>query len=558
VKTTPTIDPADWSTIAPHYGALLAEELTPASVAGWLTRWSALQQQVWEFRAGLKRDRARDLRNDAAQRAYARFAEGVFAPFEAANAQLAQRLLALEGYEPPPAQAPMLRYLRATSSLVSPATAAMQAEIEGLASEYSTLVASLAATLGGRELSGADQERLRRDSDPAAREAAWRAQQRPWLENRERLDALFGGLLARRRALARAAGVRDYREYRWRELGRVDYAPDECLRFHDAIEAELVPVVARWNDERRERLGLRALRPWDEAASAERHPLLQPFPDASAFEAGMAPVLAAIDPELGALFERMRAGFLDLGWRPGKLGGGEEWSFPVSKRPYVHLNADGTSEGIWSLLHEMGHAFHDHRTLHHQPLVWGTWYPDEFAELAAMSLALLGGEFLSADRGGPFAPADAGRLTRELARNFIAWPTTGAAIDAFQHWLYAEAPEDVRPADLDARWAELSDRFAPWVDWSGLEAEHTFGWRQHGLVFRMPFYNIAYDLAELGALQVWRNARHDWEGAWRAFRDALALGSTRPLPELFEAAGARLPFERATLRELAAEVDALG
>jgi oligoendopeptidase F len=271
----------------------------------------------------------------------------------------------------------------------------------------------------------------------------------------------------------------------------------------------------------------------------------------------MAPVFAAIDPELGALFERMRAGFLDLGWRPGKLGGGEEWVFPLSKQPYVHLNADGTSTGIWSLLHEMGHAYHDYRTYNHQALLWDSWYPEEFAEIAAMTLALLGGEFLGADRGGPFAPADARRLLRELARNYIEWPTAGAAVDAFQHWLYAEAPEDVRPADLDAKWAELSARFEPWVDWAGLEAERTYGWRQFGLVFRMPFYNIAYELAELGALQVWRNARHDWDGAWRTFRDALALGGTRPLPELYAAAGARLPFDRATLRELAAEVDVL-
>lgn len=552
-----TIDPADWATIAPHYDALLAEALTPADVAGWLARWSDLQQQVWEFRAGLKRDRARDLRDERAQRAYGHFVETVFAPFEAANALLAAKLLALPGYEPPPAQGPMLRYLRATSSVVSPATAAMQAEIDAQTGAYSTRVASLAVALGGQELTGADQERLRRDPDPAAREALWRAQQRPWAEQRAFFDALFLDLLARRRALAGAAGLPDYRAYRWREQGRVDYEPDDCLRFHDAIAAELVPVVARWHDERRSRLGLATLRPWDAVASAERHPLLQPFADAAAFEAGMAPVFAAIDPELHALFERMRAGFLDLGWRPGKLGGGEEWVFPLRKQPYVHLNADGTSEGIWSLLHEMGHAFHDHRTLTHQALMWDAWYPEEFAEFAAMTLALLAGAFLGSDRGGPYAAADARRLTRELARNYIEWPTWGAAVDAFQHWLYAEAPDDVRAADLDAKWAELSQRFAPWVDWTGLEEERSCGWHQLGLVFRMPFYNIAYDLAELGALQVWRNAQQDWGGAWQAFRESLALGNTRPLPDLYAAAGARLPFDRATMRALAGEVEGL-
>jgi len=101
----------------------------------------------------------------------------------------------------------------------------------------------------------------------------------------------------------------------------------------------------------------------------------------------------------------------------------------------------------------------------------------------------------------------------------------------------------------------LSRRFAPWVDWSGLEAEHAAEWHQLGLVFRMPFYNIAYDLAELGAVQIWRNAQRDRPAAWRAFREALALGNTCSLPELFAVAGARLPFEREVLRELAEYVD---
>jgi oligoendopeptidase F len=204
----------------------------------------------------------------------------------------------------------------------------------------------------------------------------------------------------------------------------------------------------------------------------------------------------------------------------------------------------------------MGHAFHDYRTLTHQPLVWDTWYPDEFAECAAMTLALLGGDFLSTERGGCYAPDDAARLIGELLRHYLEWPTWGAMVDAFQHWVYVEAPADVRPADLDAKWVQLSQRFAPWIDWAGLEAEQAAGWHQLGLVFSMPFYNIAYDLAELGAVQIWRNTQQDRPANWQAFREALSLGNTRSLAELFAIAGAQLPFERQILRELAEYVDA--
>ena len=61
-----SLDPSDWTTIAPHYDALLAEHLTPSGVSAWLKRWSDLQQQIWEERAALKRDRARPVERDGA------------------------------------------------------------------------------------------------------------------------------------------------------------------------------------------------------------------------------------------------------------------------------------------------------------------------------------------------------------------------------------------------------------------------------------------------------------------------------------------------------------
>ena len=65
-----------------------------------------------------------------------------------------------------------------------------------------------------------------------------------------------------------------------------------------------------------------------------------------------------------------------------------------------------------------------------------------------------------------------------------------------------------------------------------------------------PFYYIEYGIAQLGALQVWRNSLKDPKEAVRKYREALALGATQPLPELFKAAGARLIFDRGGMTEL--------
>jgi oligoendopeptidase F len=54
----------------------------------------------------------------------------------------------------------------------------------------------------------------------------------------------------------------------------------------------------------------------------------------------------------------------------------------------------------------------------------------------------------------------------------------------------------------------------------------------------------------MGALQVWRHSLSDQAKAVRQYREALALGGTQGLPEIYRAAGARLVFDEKTMGEL--------
>ena len=102
-----------------------------------------------------------------------------------------------------------------------------------------------------------------------------------------------------------------------------------------------------------------------------------------------------------------------------------------------------------------------------------------------------------------------------------------AVVDAFQHWIYVDAPEGVTAADLDAKWCELWDRFMIGIDYTGLQAEKETGWHRKLHIFTDPFYYVEYGLAQLGAMQVWRNALKDQRKAVADYRAALALGGTR-------------------------------
>jgi oligoendopeptidase F len=83
-----------------------------------------------------------------------------------------------------------------------------------------------------------------------------------------------------------------------------------------------------------------------------------------------------------------------------------------------------------------------------------------------------------------------------------------------------------------------------------LEAEKVTGWHRKQHIFRNPLYYVEYGLAQVGAAQVWRNSLRDHAGAVKAYRSALALGGTRPLPELFAAAGARFGWDKPLLGEM--------
>ena len=128
---------------------------------------------------------------------------------------------------------------------------------------------------------------------------------------------------------------------------------------------------------------------------------------------------------------------------------------------------------------------------------------------------------------------------------FFPWMAT---IDAFQHWIYSH-PGHSRP-ERSAAWLGLMNRFDGLVDWSGHEEARKNLWHRQLHIFLHPFYYVEYGIAQLGALQIWRNARRDQQAAVSAYRRALALGSTRPLPELYRAADIKLAFDAATIGEL--------
>ena len=536
-----------WPRFAPYYEDLAVRPLTAANVEAWLADWTAIDQRLDEVYARLHVANTVDTADELAEKRYHGFLEAVVPPARAAAQQLKEKLLAAgvsaEGFEIP------LRGMKAEAELFREENLPLFTEERKLASEYDKIVGAQTVTWQGEEKTLRQLLPIAQDADRATREKAWRLASDRELADREAINGVWTRLLDLRVRMAANAGFDNYRDYRWRQLLRFSYTPEDCTAFHDAIAEVAVPAATRVYEVRRRRLGLERLRPWDLTVDPLGRPPLRPFADVAELEAKCAAIFQQVDPELGAQFAVMREEtLLDLPNRKGKAPGGYCTTYANAARPFIFMNAVGLHDDVQTLLHEAGHSFHVFEA-EHLPYAQQKEVPMEFAEVASMSMELLAAPYLAEEFGGFYSAADAARARVEhLRRNLLFWPYM-AVVDAFQHWVYDNHEAAREGADCDAKWTELWRRFMPGVDYSGFEDVVATGWHRKLHIHRYPLYYVEYGLAQLGATQVWRNALADQAGSVAAYRRALALGGTADLPDLFAAAGAKFAFDPDTLRK---------
>jgi oligoendopeptidase F len=449
-----------------------------------------------------------------------------------------------------------LRNIRADVELFREENVPLLVEDQKLNQEYEKIAGGQMAEFGGESLTTTQIEKYFDVPDRETREGAWRARAETFLADSERLDDLYDKMLEVRGQIARNAGFSNYRDYTFKAKKRFDYTPQDCLDYHRSVETHIVPLVAKLWEERRERLGVETLRPWDvnvrpndPVVGPEGREPLRPFSSTEELSERCARIFGSVDRELGGFYREMeQARLLDLENRPGKAPGAYMTSFSDRRAPFILMNAIGGKSDVDTLLHEAGHAFH-YCLARTQPLNAYHHTTHEFSEVASMGMELLARPYL----GEFYGEGDLGLVLDEQLRGAVSFFPWNAMIDAFQHWVYTS--EDNGREARKAKWTELEGRFRPWIDWSGVEQYRAITW-QYPHVFDSPFYYIEYGIAQLAALRVWLNSLESQEGAVAAYKRALSLGGSRPLPELFKAAGARFSLGEETIGEIIKGVEA--
>jgi oligoendopeptidase F len=547
-ETAEAFKNATWQDVAPFYAELAARPLDRTSVEEWLADWSRFESLLGEAAALANFAYCGNTADHDAEASHLRFYSEIDPLAEEQRSKLQRRLVEL-GYVRPGLET-MVQKFRNQMEIFSEANVPLFGELARLSTSYSKAVGAMTVDWDGQEKTPPQMLPYLQDNDRAIRERAFRGMFRPYIEQRAELAGIFDRMYELRQRVAKNAGFDNYRDYIHREKNRFDYTPDDCFRFHEAVETAVRPAVERLQEERRRHVGVERLRPWDIWVDRKGRTALKPYSQVGELISRAGEVFANVDPDFRGYFETMaNAGLLDLDNRKGKAPGGFCDTLPVRKLPLIFMNAVGVNDDVETLLHESGHSFHVFETAD-LPLIFQHHAGSEMAEVASLSMELLAAPYLDRANGGYYSEADAQRSFRAELEGAVIFFTHCASVDAFQQWIYTD-PDGRDPDARDQKWLELRRRFEGGaVDWSGLDAERIARWYYQPHFFEFPFYYIEYGIAQLGAFQVWRNSLHNRKEAVRLYRKALALGGTRSLPELYSAAGARLIFDADGMREL--------
>ncbi len=422
----------------------------------------------------------------------------------------------------------------------------LQAELAVLAQQYGVVTGKMTIEVNGKEYTLQQAAKLLESHDRELREEVYRKVNERRLRDKDELNHLFNKLIERRHKVAVNAGFKNYRDYKFKELGRFDYTKEDCFLFHESVKLHVLPIVNKIYKAKKKKLGLKTLRPWDLEAEPEGTAPLNPFTTGKELLDKSISCFEQLRPFFADCLRQMDSmKHLDLESRKGKAPGGYNCPLAESGAPFIFMNAAGQMQDVTTMVHEGGHAVHSFLS---HPLEFNAFkeYPMEIAEVASMAM-----ELFSMDHWDVFFE-DADDLRRaqehQLERTISIFPWI-AAIDKFQHWIY-ENHDHTIPERTDA-WVSIFNEFNDnEIDYSGLEEYVANGWQKQLHLFEVPFYYIEYGIAQLGAIGMWMQYKKDPEKALDNYMKALSYGGTKTLPELYKTAGLTFDFSPSYIKTL--------
>jgi oligoendopeptidase F len=542
-----------WSSIEPFFQDLRGRKIaSPEELESWLRDRSELEAVLSENLAWRYIRMTCDTTDPALTEAYNFFVSEIDPHISPYSNELNKKLISSEhlGGLDQQKYHIYIRGVKKALELYREENIPLQTRIATESQKYGAITGAMTIDWKGKEITLQMAASLLKETDREVRREAFSKIQQVRNEKKETLNDLFTELLGLRNQVALNAGFKNYRDYKFEELGRFDYTVKDCYEFHDSIFSEILPIVNESQRKRKEALGLKELALWDLDVNTDGKPALQPFSNGAELLEGSIRCFYEVRKTYGEYLSIMKKmGHLDLESRKGKAPGGYNYPLYETGVPFIFMNSVGLLRDLVTMVHEGGHAIHSFVT-HELEITDFKSTPSEVAELASMSMELISMEHWNTIFTDP---AELQRAKKEQLLKILSTLLWVAAVDKFQHWLYENPQHSVE--ERMNKWAEINTvAMGDVIDWTGAEDVRSRSWQSQLHIFEVPFYYIEYGMAQLGAIAIWRNYKKDPEKALDAYEAALRLGYTRSIPEIYKTAGIQFNFSHDYVKELAAFV----
>ncbi|MBS4043768.1 MAG: M3 family oligoendopeptidase [Chitinophagaceae bacterium] len=422
----------------------------------------------------------------------------------------------------------------------------IQAELSVMQQQFGVISGAMTIEVEGKEYTLQQAGKFLHSHDRTLRESVYRKINERRMVDKDQLHELYTTLIQKRHQIAVNAGFENYRDYKFVELGRFDYTKEDCYNFHEAVKQHIVPLVEKIYQHKKQKLGIDTLRPWDTEAEPEGTEPLKPFTTGKELYEKSVACFEQMNSLFADCLKKMNElGHFDLESRKGKAPGGYNCPLAESGAPFIFMNAAGQMDDVTTMVHEGGHAIHSFLT-HNLELSAFKEYPMEIAEVASMAMELFSMNHWESffDSNEELKRAKEHQLERVIT--IFPWIAT---IDKFQHWVYENPNHSIE--ERTNMWLQITNEFSTGVmDISGLEEYRKTGWQRQLHLFEVPFYYIEYGIAQLGAIGLWMQYIRDKELGIRNYINALSLGGTKTLPELYEAAGLKFDLSPSHIKTL--------
>lgn len=415
-----------------------------------------------------------------------------------------------------------------------------------LVTEYFEITGGLTTLWNGEEKTITELQSYLQDPDRHIRKKAKTLISETFLSVEDKLQHILNELIVIRDQKAKNIQLHNYRDYMFKKHERFDYTPEDCYELAESIRKYVVPLIDKIYNKKKSELQVESLRPWDLKATAPNQKVLKPIEKASDLIEKSSHILHKLDHEFSALLERMhKNNCLDLESRKGKGPGGFCEYLPASQLSFIFMNLNHTHYDVTTFLHEMGHSIHND-CMKQLELQKYLEIPSESAELASMTMELFSMEYWDTfyENKEEFI-----EVKLEFFKDIVKYLPQMLIVDQFQHWMYENPNHTAK--ERNEKYLELHNTYqSNVVNIEGYENWVATGWLPVLHIFEIPFYYIEYAIAQLGALQMYKQYKENPKQALENYKKALSLGSSKSLTEVYEAAGIRFDFSGEIIKEL--------